>query len=192
MMLNIELKTIGIGAALCAAVAFGLIGGCGNEGGPTDEGDGGGGSTAMAEDHDDHADHDHDAMGDDHDHDDEHAGHDHEEEMLGGHMHEGEEHHLGTIMVGGAELEVTMIGEAEPNAEVHIDIVQTGGERPAAVRLWIGDSTGRGSLKSKADGHDNHFHGHTEAPAEITAETELWIEVETASGDRAGRSLPLP
>lgn len=140
-------------------------------------------------------DHDHEA-GDDHAHPgdtDDHAGHDHAagDDDHGGHDH-GAEHALGAVTIGGATLEVTISGAIEPNGEVHADIVQTGGPTPAAVRLWIGEKSGAGSLKSKADGHDNHFHGHAEVPSPVPAGAALWIEVESASGVRTSGSLPLP
>lgn len=140
-------------------------------------------STHSADDGHDH-DHDHEAGDSDHAHPgdaDDHGGHDH-----------GAEHALGTVTIGGATLEVTISGAVEPHGEVHADIVQTGGPTPAAVRLWIGEKSGAGSLKSKADGHDNHFHGHAEVPSPIPAGAALWIEVESASGERASGSVPLP
>jgi hypothetical protein len=72
-----------------------------------------------------------------------------------------------------------------------VDIVQTAGPTPAAVRLWIGEKSGAGSLKTKASGHDNHFHGRAEVPSQIPAGAALWIEVESASGERTSASLPL-
>jgi hypothetical protein len=129
-------------------------------------------------------DHDHEASDDDHAHPDDaddHGGHDH-----------GAESALGSVTIGGATLEVTISGAIEPNGEVHVDIVQTAGPTPAAVRLWIGEESGQGSLRTKADGHDNHFHGHTEVPSQTPDGAALWIEVESASGERTSASLPLP
>ena len=146
--------------------------------------------------------HDHDHDGDDHEGED-HAGHDHgdqDDHDHGDHgdhgdhddHDHGDEHELGSVTIDGAQFDVSISGEIEPNAEAHIDLVQTGGPTPVAVRLWIGIESGAGSLKSKADGHDNHFHGHAEVPAQIPAGAALWIEVESASGSRVSRSLPLP
>lgn len=104
----------------------------------------------------------------------------------------GDEHALGTITIGGTTLEVTISGAIEPNGEVDADIVHTGGPAPAAVRLWIGEESGVGSLKTKADGHDDHFHGRAEVPPRVPAGAALWIEVESASGERASAPLSLP
>jgi len=79
----------------------------------------------------------------------------------------------------------------KPDAEVHLDIDHEAGPAPAAVRLWIGVESGKGSLRAKADGGDGRFHGHVEAPAKIGADTALWIEVEDADGNRTAGSLPL-
>lgn len=125
-----------------------------------------------------HEGHDH-GPGEHDDHDHEHDGHDH-----------GEERSLGTVDVGGTTLKVSISGDIEPGAEIHVDLEHTGGPAPAAIRLWIGDEAGTGALKSKADGHDDHFHGHAEAPGDIT-DVALWIEVEAIDGSRASSSLPL-
>lgn len=125
-----------------------------------------------------HEDHDH-GPGEHDDHDHDHEGHDH-----------GEGRSLGSVAVGGTTLTVSMSGDLQPGAEVHVDLEHTGGPTPAAIRLWIGDEAGTGALKSKADGHDGHFEGHAEVPSDITG-ASLWIEVESASGERASGSLQL-
>ena len=127
--------------------------------------------------------HDHDHEGHDHG-PGEHAEHDHDD-----HDH-GETRSLGTMDVEGTVLDVSMSGDLEPNAEIHVDLVHTGGPAPAAIRLWIGDEAGTGALKSKADGHDDHFHGQADAPGDITG-AALWIEVEAANGTRTSASVPL-
>lgn len=151
---------------------------------------------------DDGHDHDHEAGDNDHvqpgDTDD-HEGHDHgagDDDQAhagdaGGHDH-GSEHDLGSVTIGRSTLKVVVSGAVEPNGEVHVDIVQTAGPTPAAVRLWIGKQSGTGSLKTKADGHDTHFHGHAEVPSPVPGDAALWIEVETASGEKVAGSLRLP
>ena len=149
--------------------------------------------TSPAHSSEDDHDHDHAHEGDADDHDHAHAGdaddHDHDHDH-GEHDH-GDSHELGSITIAGATMDVSMSGELTPNEEVHIDIVHTGGPLPAAVRLWIGVASGDGSLKSKADGHDNHFHGHAEVPTQMPDGAALWIEVESASGAPESGSLPL-
>ena len=104
---------------------------------------------------------------------DEHASHDH-----------GEDRALGSLAIGDAVFEVSVSGEYTPGSELHIDLAQTSGSTPSGVRMWIGDEAATGSLKSKADGHDSHFHGHAEAPASLGMNTALWIEIETEDGER--------
>lgn len=73
---------------------------------------------------------------------------------------------------------------------MHLDLEVESGPIPAAVRFWIGDEAGMGALKSKADAHDNHFHGQTESPSTMDG-ASLWIEIETASGERQTAAVSL-
>ncbi len=175
---------------LLSLIAFLTLTGC--NGDSADSGSSGNTEHAAGDGHDhDHDGDDHDHEGEDHD-DHDHGDHDdHDHDDHDDHDH-GDAHELGSVTIDGAEFKVSISGEIEPNAETHIDLVQTGGPKPAAVRLWIGIESGSGSLKSKADGHDNHFHGHAEVPAQIPANAALWIEVESASGNRTARSVALP
>ncbi|MBZ0173145.1 MAG: hypothetical protein K8E66_12240, partial [Phycisphaerales bacterium] len=107
-----------------------------------------------------------------------------------GHDH-GEPRPLGPIEIAGTTLIVTLSGHVEPNAEIHIEIEHAAGPKPVAVRFWIGGESGVSSVKCKADGQDNHYHGHAEAPGEIDEECGVWIEIETASGERVAGRAPL-
>lgn len=111
-------------------------------------------------------------------------GHNHanEEDDHEGHDH-GQMRSLGIVEIAGTTLAVSISGDIQPSSEVHLELEVASGPIPAAVRFWIGDQAGIGTLKSKADAHDDHFHGQTEAPASLTG-ASLWIEVETASGER--------
>ena len=156
-------------SSLAAGLAF-TVPGCGESSSPS-------ASSHSADDGHDHS----EAGHEDHDHGPgEHDDHGH-----------GEGRSLGSVAVGGTTLTVSMSGDLEPGAEVHVDLEHTGGPAPAAIRLWIGDEAGTRALKSKADGHDGHFEGHAEAPSDLTG-ASLWIEVESASGERASGSLQLP
>lgn len=162
-------------SSLAIGLAFTLPG-CGKSSSPN-------ASSHSADDGHDHGEaghegHDH-GPGEHDDHDHEHDGHDH-----------GEERSLGSVVVGGTSLDVSISGDVEPGSEIHVDLEHTGGPAPAAIRLWIGDEAGTGALKSKADGHDDHFHGHAEAPSDIS-NALLWIEVEAADGTRSSASVPL-
>jgi len=127
--------------------------------------------------------HDHAGDGDDHE------GHEHAEGEQDDHDL-GEMRSLGSVTIAGTSLAVSLSSDIAPLSEVHLDLEVESGPIPAAVRFWIGDEAGTGALKSKADAHHNHFHGQTEAPTAITG-ASLWIEIETASGERQAIAVPL-
>lgn len=161
---------------LVSSLAVGLaltVPGCGDSSSPSEP-------SHSADDGHDHG----EAGHEDHDHGpgehDEHDDHGH-----------GEERSLGSVSVGGTTLTVSISGDLEPGAEIHVELEPTGGPAPSAIRLWIGDEAGAGALKSKADVHDGHFEGHVEAPSDITG-ASLWIQVESASGESSTGSLQLP
>jgi hypothetical protein len=135
------------------------------------------------------------AADDGHDHSGEsdgHDGHDHAEGEHDGHddHDHGEMRSLGTLTIAGTTLAVSLSSDIEPSSEVHLDLEIESGPTPAAVRFWIGDEAATGALKAKTDGHDDHFHGETEAPADLT-NAKLWIEVETETGARSVGSVNL-
>lgn len=155
-------------------------------------------------DHADHASHDHDQVG----HEQDHAGHDQADQSGPGHdehpaagplpssnanpnPHAGEHHALGTFTIAGGTFTVAMTGNIAPITELHFDIVQTAGPTIDTLRLWIGDESATGSLKSKTTAHDNHFHAHVETPVTLSMDTALWIEADSTSGDRQRTSVSL-
>ena len=162
------------------AAASLTLSGCGNESGSS--------HAADQSEHSDHDGHDHNAEGhEDHDHDAEgHEDHDHGDDDHGDH---GAERDLGSVTIAGTTLRVSMGGEIEPSAPVHLDIERTDGPEPAAIRVWIGDEAGTGALKSKAMGSGGDYHADAEAPADVSFPTFLWIEVETADGTRESGSI---
>ena len=105
--------------------------------------------------------------------------------------HAGERHSLGTLTVAGGTFTVSMTGDITPSTELHFDITQTIGPPINTLRLWIGDKSATGSLKSKSTSNDGHFHAHVEAPITLSMDTALWIEATTASGDRDLASIEL-
>lgn len=121
-----------------------------------------------------------------------HEGHDHAEEAHDkpdGFDH-GQMRSSGTVTIAGTTLDVAVVGEIKPSSPVEIELEVTAGPVPSAVRVWVGDQAGTGALKSKADGHGDHFHAQTEAPATL-AGASLWIEIEAADGERRSASIPL-
>ena len=127
--------------------------------------------------------HDHAGDGDDHE------GHDHAEGEHDDHDH-GEMRSLGSVTIAGTTLAVSVSSDIRPSSEVHLDLEVESGPIPATVRFWIGDEAGTGALKSKADAHDDHFHGQTESPSTMDG-ASLWIEIESVNGNRTVGSMPL-
>lgn len=132
---------------------------------------------------------------DGHDHDgDDHEGPDNDEGDHEAHDHDEDDHgkmrSLDSVTIAGTTLAVSVSSDIAPSSEVNLDLEVKSGPVPAAVRFWVGDEAGMGALKSKADAHDDHFHGQTEAPVNIDG-ASLWIEVETASGERQAAAVPL-
>lgn len=108
------------------------------------------------------------------------------------HEHAGETHELGSVAAAGATLGVTITGEVEPGAELHVELELSSGPAPGTIRLWVGLESGVGSLKAKADRHGEHFDGHVEVPEELAANAKLWIQVEPSTGAAEVRGVDLP
>ncbi len=89
-----------------------------------------------------------------------------------------------SLSLAGVTLDVKAHGTVTPNAEYRIEIALISGTPGATVRLWIGDKSGVGSMKTKAVGHGDHYHARVLAPKEINEKTAIWIEVVSVTGDR--------
>lgn len=139
---------------------------------------------------DQHADHDHDH---DHDHDDKPAA----GGATGGHMHADGHHHgptteLGEVMFedeGGNAWTVraSRDGDVTPGGDIPIDVwitpTQGNAAKVTAVRFWVGIKSGRGSMKVKAELEKDNWHTHADVPSPIPADSRLWIEFETDTGE---------
>ncbi|MBX3384626.1 MAG: hypothetical protein KF864_14070 [Phycisphaeraceae bacterium] len=119
------------------------------------------------------------AAGDGHDHKD---GDDHDHRD--GHGH-GPRTELGSQSAGGMTIVAAREGGVTPGGEATFDIAVTGGAgRPAAVRVWVGTQDGKGSIKGKAEAEGDGWHAHAEVPKPLPAGSKLWVEVETAKGEK--------
>ncbi len=154
------------------AAASLTLSGCDNESGSSEKHD--------HTEHGDHDGHDHDAEG--------HEDHDH---ANGDHDGHGTGVDLGSVIVGATTLRVSMSGSVEASAVLHLDIEVVDGPEPAAVRIWIGDESGTGALKSKAMGSGGDYHADTEVPSDFTPESALWVEVEAQDDERSAASMPI-
>ena len=138
----------------------------------------------------------------DNDHDHAHDGDGHGHDGEGDHAHDdgdhAQAHGAGAVdhvvkadAFGGRALTVEVAGTLKGGAEYHVAGRQTAGPATDTLRFWIGDDSGKGSVKARANLHDGHFHVHVMVPAEIPAGAALWIEAMTADGERQRTSLPL-
>ena len=130
----------------------------------------------------------------DHDHDHDNGSHvEHVEEagQEGGEEYDahGEMRSIDDVVIAGTTLAVAISGELVGGVGLHVDINHKDGDVPAAVRLWVGDEDGTGAVKSKAEGSGSYFHGHVDVPAELADGVMLWIEIETADGERHKSSV---
>ncbi len=146
-----------------------------------------------------HGDNDHDHAHDgeghahddgDHDHDHDHD-HDNDDDHAQAHGAGAVDHVVKADAFGGRALTVEVAGTLKSGAEYHVAGRQTAGPATDTLRFWIGDDSGKGSVKARANLHDGHFHVHVMVPAEIPAGAALWIEAMTADGERQRTSLPL-
>jgi hypothetical protein len=122
--------------------------------------------------------------GDDHAPGDEH-GHDHGPTIA-----------LGDAPIGPFRCVVTRDeGPIAPGGDSAIDATITGEGGIAAVRFWIGTQDAKGSIKAKAEIEDpaepNRWHTHAEIPAPMPEGAMLWVEIETAAGEKIAGSFEL-
>ena len=92
------------------------------------------------------------------------------------------EQHSTTMTFAGVTLNVTVLGSIAPNAVLDVTIVQTAGALPTAIRVYVGDASGVGSVKTKVHSHGASSHAHVRVPATLPANCSLWIEVQNADG----------
>lgn len=164
-------KTLSIFLMLVSAALFAA---CGDHDHPDGHG--------HEDGHEEHNDHDHDhGEGSDHDHD----GEDHDD-------HASEERtEVGTAKIGGHNVTLAVLGDVEAGHEAVLDVEVEGGA-VAAVRAWVGVSSGRGSLKARIDGKEGDYHGHIEVPGKLPEGSEIWVELEDADGKKARTSFKIP
>ena len=96
-----------------------------------------------------------------------------------------------SLSLAGVTLDIVAQGTLKPMSRYRIDLALLAGAPGAVVRVWIGDESGVGSAKSKANGHGDHYHASAIVPKEINEKTALWIEVQSVTGDRESGRIAL-
>ena len=96
-----------------------------------------------------------------------------------------------TMSLAGNTFEVAVKGTLSPSAEIDVELVQTSGSSVIAIRLWVGNETGVGSAKTKSHSHGASHHAVPQAPNPLPANSALWIEIESAMGERESGSIAL-
>jgi len=99
---------------------------------------------------------------------------------------------LGTQTLGGLQLKATQDEPIKPGGEGAFDLLITGGQKPKAVRFWVGMESGEGSAKAKAEEeNENNWHTHVEIPNPLPPGSKFWVEVEPQSGQKLKASFDL-
>ena len=114
--------------------------------------------------------------GDSHDHDS-HDDHDHEQGET--HNEEAPQQTLGTVELEGRTVTVMLSGELAPKTMYEHCHLKVAGERVDAMRIWIGEPSGEGALKSKVTGLGKHPTVNLETPDSLEGAV-LGVEIEIA------------
>ena len=96
-----------------------------------------------------------------------------------------------TMSLAGNTFEVTVKGILSPGSKIDVELAQTSGSRTTAIRLWVGNESGVGSAKTKSHSHGTKHHAVPQVPNPLPANSALWIEVESAMGERETGSIAL-
>jgi len=91
----------------------------------------------------------------------------------------GEAQALGELTAHGRSFKVTQFGHVEAGEEAAFELEFAAGKRIDTVRGWVGEESGKGSVKSpwNMEGETN-LHGHVEVPAKLVDGAKLWMELE--------------
>ena len=108
-----------------------------------------------------------------------------------GHGH-GEKSDLGTTTVAGVKLSVAQMGEVKEGGSAVFEVLLDKSQaKPKNLRLWVGNTSAEGSVKARAQSTTEEYDVHVEVPKKLTAESQLWVELEPATGKREKTSFDL-
>jgi hypothetical protein len=99
------------------------------------------------------------------------------------HDHQAAKFDLGTLKIGGFDVQVGQVAEAKAGEETIFIITVKGTGKPRSIRAWIGVESGQGSIRTSAEEEKpNEWHAHHQVSRPMPANSKLWIELEVASG----------
>ena len=99
--------------------------------------------------------------------------------------------YVNTVTLAGITLQVTVQGVIVPKAMIDVRLLQTAGGSASAIRVWVGDESGVGSVKIKTHSHGASSHAQAQAPTTLPANSAVWVEVQTPSGAKeSGKIVP--
>lgn len=115
-----------------------------------------------------------------------HADHAHADD----HGH-GEHNDLGTTTVAGTKFQIFQLGKAEGKEAAFELVLAKDTKSPKAIRLWAGVESAEGSVKARAEGNGPDFDVHVELPNPLSANAQLWIEIQPADGKKEKAAFDL-
>ncbi|MBL8842134.1 MAG: hypothetical protein JNL90_11480 [Planctomycetes bacterium] len=99
---------------------------------------------------------------------------------------------MGEQTIAGHKVKAARDGAGPLGADAPVDIWVDGGTGGmASCRFWIGTEDAKGSVKAKADVEVDHWHTHAEVPQPLPTGSKLWVELETATGEKHRLSFEL-
>jgi hypothetical protein len=102
---------------------------------------------------------------------------------------------LGETTVAGLKIKALQDEPVKAGGEGAFDLQITGypaGQKPKAVRFWVGTESGEGSVKAKAEEEKpDNWHTHAEVPNPIPAGAKFWAEIEPATGAKFNVSFDM-
>ena len=94
---------------------------------------------------------------------------------------------LAALKIGEYDVQPFYAGELRQG---HIN-VRVAGPEVGTVRVWVGPEDAAGVMVVKAELEGDHYCGDMEMPEPIPVNGRLWIEIETANGERLKGSVLL-
>ena len=102
---------------------------------------------------------------------------------------------LGETTVAGLKIKALQDEPVKAGGEGAFDLQITGypaGQKPKAVRFWVGTESAEGSVKAKAEEEKpDNWHTHAEVPNPIPAGAKFWAEIEPATGAKFNVSFDM-